>query len=413
MKAISKPSRVSSTGRPSSSASRRILRLTAEQVERGLFADLKSEQKLIRFQDITPERLLQHYNVALAQAVLLKAMRVHVTINNEPPQRYRQLLRQLKFHRLLCEMERAGPDSHVLHLDGPLSLFSATQKYGLQLALFLPTVLLCKNFEVKAELRWGPQKKPKTFVLTHKDRLVSHAADSGMWVPPELQMFVDSFRKRIADWELSRRRRSIPLGSGFWVPDFRLVHRARARRSCWKCSASGESPAPRSICNISAATRKSPSCWLSRTSLHIEETDSRRPSRRHPPLPQHAAGRRNRQTGRCGDRSEMKERICAGPKGGHGSGEGNRSCHGCVSRVGRNARSRRHLLRTRLTQPLHDRLPSAPGLFEPGRRVGSSGTYNCFSAISSARSSPRALFIVSSHSLAGMLSATMPAPACR
>ena len=27
-----------------------------------------------------------------------------------------------------------------LHLDGPLSLFSATQKYGLQLAMFLPTV---------------------------------------------------------------------------------------------------------------------------------------------------------------------------------------------------------------------------------------------------------------------------------
>ena len=86
----------------------------------------------------------------------------------------------MKFHRLLCEIERTRPDSHVLHLDGPLSLFSATQKYGLQLALFLPTVLLCKNFEVKADLRWGTQKKPKTFLVTHKDHLVSHAPDSGM-----------------------------------------------------------------------------------------------------------------------------------------------------------------------------------------------------------------------------------------
>ncbi len=38
-----------------------------------------------------------------------------------------------------------------------------------------------------------------------------------------------------------------------------------------------------------------------------------------------------------------------------GSGEGNRSCHGCVSRVGRNARTRINLPRSRLTQPWHDR----------------------------------------------------------
>jgi len=40
-------------------------------------------------------------------------------------------------------------------------------------------------------------------------------------------------------------------------------------------------------------------------------------------------------------------------------------------------------------------------------------THSCFSAISNARNNPRALFNVSSYSLAGMLSATMPAPACK
>src|SRR5262249_40343638 len=131
------------------------LGLTAEQFDAGLLADLRSEQRLIRFRDISPEHLLQRYNVALAQAVLLRSTRVHLAVRNEPPQRYRQLLRQVKFHRLICEITRTGPDSYGLHLDGPLSLFSATQKYGLQLALFLPTVLLCKDFELRAELRWG------------------------------------------------------------------------------------------------------------------------------------------------------------------------------------------------------------------------------------------------------------------
>jgi predicted nuclease of restriction endonuclease-like RecB superfamily len=205
------------------------LGLTVEQVDSGLFADLKSEQKLIRFNATSPERLLERYNVALAQAVLLRATRVHLTIHDEPPARYRQLLRRLKFHRLLCEMEHTGEKSYTLHLDGPLSLFSATQKYGLQLALFLPTVLLCKNFDLRAELRWGTQKKPKMFLLTHKDRLVPHVQDSGMWVPPELQLFVESFRKRIADWELREETEVYPLAGGFWVPDFRLIHKATSK----------------------------------------------------------------------------------------------------------------------------------------------------------------------------------------
>src|SRR5205814_6562199 len=131
-----------------------------------------------------------------AQAVLLRSTGVHVTVRNEPPQRFRQLMRLVKFRRLVCETERSGPKGYTLHLDGPLSLFSTTQKYGLQLALFLPAVLLCREFEVKADLSWGPQRKPKTFTLSSSDGLVSHYADSGMYLPPELAMFVELFRKK-------------------------------------------------------------------------------------------------------------------------------------------------------------------------------------------------------------------------
>ena len=60
------------------------LEMTAEQADQGLFADLKSEQRLTRFKDTTAERLLQRYNVALAQAVLLRSTRVHVAVRHEP-----------------------------------------------------------------------------------------------------------------------------------------------------------------------------------------------------------------------------------------------------------------------------------------------------------------------------------------
>jgi predicted nuclease of restriction endonuclease-like RecB superfamily len=249
------------------------LGLTPEVIEQGLFADLKSEQRLAKFEDVTAERLLQRYNVALAQAVLLRCTRVHVTVRGEPPQRYRQLLRQVKFHRLVCEVEKLGSDAFVLHLDGPLSLFSATQRYGLQLALFLPAVLLCRDFELRAELRWGAQRKPKVFLLGPADGLVSHAADLGMYVPAELGMFAELFRKRVPDWELTEETGVFPLGEGFWVPDFRLVHRASGRAvylevlGFWR-RASAEQ-------HLARLRRHAPEPFLLAVSdqLHIEDAD--------------------------------------------------------------------------------------------------------------------------------------------
>jgi predicted nuclease of restriction endonuclease-like RecB superfamily len=193
-----------------------------------LFADLKSEQRLVRFKDLSEERLLQRYNVALAQAVLLRSTGVQVRVRGEPAQRYRQLFRQVKFHRLLCEVEKE-PDGCCLRLDGPLSLFAATQKYGLQLALFLPAILHCRDFELRAELRWGPQRRPKLFTLSSKEGLVPHTPDSGMYVPPEMTMFVDLFRKKVEAWDIEEETDLLPLGTGFWVPDYRLVEKATGK----------------------------------------------------------------------------------------------------------------------------------------------------------------------------------------
>ncbi len=108
------------------------LGLERTAIETGLFADLKSEQRLVRFAEVTPERLLERYNVALAQGVLLRSSRLEVVIRGESPARYRQIFRQVKFHRLICEAQPNGPGEYLLRLDGPLSLFTATQKYGLR-----------------------------------------------------------------------------------------------------------------------------------------------------------------------------------------------------------------------------------------------------------------------------------------
>ncbi len=198
---------------------------TVEVIDRGLFADLKSEQRLVSFADLTVDQLLHRYNVALAQAVLLRSTGVTVRVHGETVPRYRKLFRAIKFHRLICDIQPDGPEAYRLRLDGPLSLFSSTQKYGLQLALFLPALLQCKRFDLSATIRWGVDRKEKTFLLSDSDGLRSHTVDYGDYTPKELLMFVESFRKSVAGWELLTEAEIVSLPSGFWTPDYQLVHK--------------------------------------------------------------------------------------------------------------------------------------------------------------------------------------------
>lgn len=200
------------------------LTLTPEQIDRSLFADLKDEQRVITFDDLTAENLLHRYNVALAQAILLRCTLMEVRVYAETPARFRQLFRAVKFHRLICTIQETPGNSYKLTLDGPLSLFSSTNKYGLQLALFLPTLLHCKAFDLRANVRWGAERKEKLFQLSGLDGLKSHTPDFGVYTPPELQMFADTFATKVKGWILDTDPHPILLATGVWVPDFKLTH---------------------------------------------------------------------------------------------------------------------------------------------------------------------------------------------
>lgn len=202
------------------------LGLEPEKVAAALFADLKDENRMLTFEDMTAPRLIDRYNVALAQAVLLRSVLVTVEVRNEKPARYRQFFRQLKFHRLLHRVEGSMATGYTIQIDGPLSLFSATNRYGLQMALFLPTLLHAADFRLDAELRWGPRREPRWFHLESKDGLVTHAPDHGTYTPAELGAFLDRFRQVAPAWEVSEATEVIELGrEGIWVPDYRFVHR--------------------------------------------------------------------------------------------------------------------------------------------------------------------------------------------
>lgn len=199
--------------------------LSAGEVERGMYADLRDAQLLRRFDPIEPEALLQRYNLALAQGVLFKASRVTIDIADNPPARYRQLFRYIKFFQLSFRAEPRPDGGYRIVLDGPLSLFRLVQRYGLNLAKFLPALLLLRGWRLEAEVTWGAQRRRGRFVVSEEDGLVSHYKDRGAWVPEEQRWFEAGYEKLDSPWQIEPADRIVPLGGrGVLVPDYVLRH---------------------------------------------------------------------------------------------------------------------------------------------------------------------------------------------
>lgn len=194
-------------------------------LEQRLFADLKGAEELIGFRPLSPQALVERYDVALAQGVLLRATRVQIALEGEDPGRLRRLFRAARFRGLLHRVTDAGDGRYLIELDGPFSLFTAVQKYGLELALFLPEVLRCERWRLRADVLWGKSREPHVFELGPGDGLVAQGSPID-GVAPEVGKLVDGFRGLSCAWEVEKNDEIIALpGEVVCVPDLVFTSR--------------------------------------------------------------------------------------------------------------------------------------------------------------------------------------------
>jgi predicted nuclease of restriction endonuclease-like RecB superfamily len=201
------------------------LGLSAQQVEDTLYADLKDAQVLAAYRALTPEQLLARYNVALVQALLLRARRVDLELHAPEVPRLRQLLRFAKFHQLIHLGEREG-ELVRLSFDGPASLLSQSTRYGMALARFFPAVLLQPGrWQLTAEVEWGVDRQLCRLSLDDAAPLRSHYRDTGAYQTREQEWFVERWQAMgEVGWTLSEETMPIELGGhGVVMPDFRFT----------------------------------------------------------------------------------------------------------------------------------------------------------------------------------------------
>jgi hypothetical protein len=191
-----------------------------------LYADLPAQQRLVSFDRIAPRELLDLYNLAQAQALLYRSVEMKIRVAPSDLTNYRAIFGWIKHFGLIHSIIGNAVNGYEITLTGAASLFHRSQKYGIQMAVFLPALLLCKSWKMRAEIA---QKKGGNlfFELTSEQtQIVSNRYDEAPYQNPDLQKLQKNWEKSARDWRLEENREVIDLGKTAFVPDLVLISTA-------------------------------------------------------------------------------------------------------------------------------------------------------------------------------------------
>ncbi len=194
------------------------LRITAREVDEGLFADRVDARVLVppRAPPSAGEMVLA-YNLALVQGILLRAERVRVEVTES----VRAVVRYAKLRGLLATFTVPSEGWTRMDASGPLSLFRNTLKYGRALATFYPTLTATPRYRLQARCRLGG-RSVVVRVETGDPVLRVHALPRESDSAVERALVRDVRRLGTA-WAIERETTVLRAGSSLFFPDFTLV----------------------------------------------------------------------------------------------------------------------------------------------------------------------------------------------
>jgi predicted nuclease of restriction endonuclease-like RecB superfamily len=185
------------------------------EIENRLYADVMDRHRLRAFAaDETPAALLARYNVAQAQVCLYRAARMTIDVTQD----FKIVLRYVKLARLLHEITRRGPSAYRIVLTGPASILRETRRYGVAMARFLPALLACRGWRLRADIR--TERGNAVLALDDASGLTGRLP-----APPEFdssleEKFAAAFGSERDGWSLDREGAILDVRQKTFVPDF-------------------------------------------------------------------------------------------------------------------------------------------------------------------------------------------------
>ena len=239
------------------------LGISLEDCYRGMYADLEDNKRLVQIgtrtadryasngdtststtaltgssdeeyehTDLTVDWLLTRYNLALAQAVLYDATEMRIRVWDH----FGTVFSYVKLFGLMHRIYPIDTDGgrvantdqatgYEAVLDGPASLFSKSQKYGIRMANFLPALPLCDRWEMAAEILVDETtNETRQVTLDQSEDLDSHYSAGKRFDSDVERTLAQKWERSNTDWELVREDDVFDLGAEVMIPDFAIEH---------------------------------------------------------------------------------------------------------------------------------------------------------------------------------------------
>jgi len=204
------------------------LGISPEGLEKTLFSDLEDELILKDFKPPDPELLVKYYNLCLTQTLLFKSLRVEFSASGN----WKNIFREVKRLGLIYSVERNEDGAgYRITLDGPLSLFKMTERYGTSIAKLLPKIIASTSWSIKAEILARSRGRVYSFetdskelkdLITNMEKAAAHEEQThaNLYDSTVEERFAKSFISYNSGWMLRREPEPLIAGTHVLIPDF-------------------------------------------------------------------------------------------------------------------------------------------------------------------------------------------------
>lgn len=197
----------------------RKLSISHSDLEKALWSDLEENLIIKDFQHISPENLLRQYNISLTQTLLFRATGMEIQIDDH----YQEVFWKMKQLGLMYSIE-----PNKVYIDGSVSLFRLTERYGTSLAKLLPAILNCSKWSLKATIlkKTLQGKRIYEFCLDDTKRIfsISSGSDSNSGSAYKFDSAIEKEFSAFSfnGWSLKREPSVLKAGQYAFIPDFSL-----------------------------------------------------------------------------------------------------------------------------------------------------------------------------------------------
>jgi predicted nuclease of restriction endonuclease-like RecB superfamily len=136
---------------------------------------------------------------------------------------YRSIFGWIKHFGLIHTVRGNAADGYEIRLTGAASLFHRSQKYGIRMAVFLPALLLCKDWKMSAEIAQKEGGNLFYELASEQVDLKSCYFDEPEYKNSDIEKLKKNWGKSSADWQLRENKEVVDLGRTAFVPDFVLI----------------------------------------------------------------------------------------------------------------------------------------------------------------------------------------------